>query len=265
VGITMANRKALKQKKKRWLKRAFKTASKVVTVKEVNQYELVNQYPEWILPAPIETEAKHKERTKAFQDRLDTTYGGTVTALTNYVNDNCSMTFKCNSCGIVFFGKAGQVVGKDHQRHECGMPLGDRHGVRLSYASSGKPKRNKNNPKLTEKRFQELVWADLTPEQIAKELQINPNIIKDYFVEEGLIEEVPKGIFKEDELTFFKSNSRGRRSFKDGQERLYLECSSCTSIKYIDDFTNNKGGFYNKHTSCKECENKKDRQKRAKG
>jgi hypothetical protein len=268
----MANRKALKQRKKRQLKRAFKQVSKrsVTIVKPTAPATPVNMYgvlsPDYIPPYQeprVDTEAKHIERTKAYQNRVDKVYGGTVTALTHYVNDNCSMTFKCNSCGIVFFGNAGHTVGNDkNQHHECGVPLGDKHGNRLS-ASGGKGNRKSKKPSIDVKQFQEMIWNDFTPEQIAKEFQINPNIIKDYFIEEGLIEEAPTvlTIVKKDELTYLDSSKFGRKAYKDANNILVLECTECNEVRYGQDFTNQKMGFHGKTSKCRECVNTDQRAK----
>jgi hypothetical protein len=273
----MANRKALKQRKKRKLKRAFKQVAKrsVTVVKPTAPATPVNLYgtlsPDYIPPYQeprVDTQAKHIERTKAYQNRLDSIYGGTVTALISYVNDKSTMTCKCNSCGLVFFGKAGHIVGKDHQRHECGMPYGTVEGERFHSVSAIKQKRTKKSkkPSIDVKQFQELIWNDNTPEQIAKELQINPNIIKDYFVTEGLIEEPPTEV-KKDELTYFDSSKFGRKSFKDSKGRLFLDCPECKEVRYSDDFKPIKNGFHGKASKCKGCESNvnKQRNKRLKG
>ncbi len=185
----MANKKKLKKRKKRQLKRAFKQAGKVVKVIEVtpaivNPYGI--QYNEWILPAPVDSEAKHKDKDKAFQVNLDSIYNGTVKALTHYVNDKCTMVFQCDSCGLIFFGKAGHLISdKEHQRHECyANTYGDIYGERNVSSRHIKKKNNK----ATVKRFNQMIWDDYTPQEIAKELKLNSRMVIQYFKEEGLIE-----------------------------------------------------------------------------
>ncbi|MFS0890652.1 adenylate kinase [Peribacillus frigoritolerans] len=180
----MANKKKLKKRKKRQLKKAFKQAVKVVKVKEGFSPDYLPPYKE---PA-VDTKAFHKERDKGFQKELDKVYG-TVTALTHYVNDHCSMTFKCSACGVIFFNKAGHMVGENaNQRHRCHRPYGTIHGKSPSSgvsAVSTKSKKKKASLDIAE--LDRMVWEDYSYQEIAKELQVNPKIIKNYFIEEGLL------------------------------------------------------------------------------
>lgn len=180
----MANKKKLKQRKKRQLKKAFKQAVKVVKVKEGLSPDYLPPYKE---PA-VDTKAIHKERHKGFQKELDKVYG-TVTALTHYVNHHCSMTFKCSECGVIFFNKAGHMVGENaNQRHRCHKPYGTTHGKSTSSSVSAvsiKSKKKKASLDIAE--LDRMVWEDYSYQEIAKELQINPKIIKNYFIEEGLL------------------------------------------------------------------------------
>ncbi|MCM3246537.1 adenylate kinase [Cytobacillus firmus] len=175
------NKKKLKQRKKRQLKKAIKQ----VAGKSV-------QIPDYLPPVvepPVNTEERYKAKDKSFQDNLDQVYGGTVNALTHYVNNHCSMTYKCNSCGLVFFGKAGHIISdKVHQRHECGMPYGTVEGERFATVSSKHKRKGKNLSKQREQQFFDMLWNDYTPQEIASKLKVNPNIIKEYFIKEGLIE-----------------------------------------------------------------------------
>jgi uncharacterized Zn finger protein (UPF0148 family) len=128
-----------------------------------------------------------------FETKLNQAYNGTVQPLNRYLNKHAVMTFHCTSCGLKFFNKAGYMVGKKHQRHVCNMPYGDSKGMRKSQVSSvsHKPKvrkTKKNEAKFTMERLNELIYEDYTYKQIASEFKINPDIIKDYFIQEGLIE-----------------------------------------------------------------------------
>jgi hypothetical protein len=258
--------KQLKKRKKRQLKKVLKLA-----VKQRSAIEpVVNVgFPEWYIPPnqepPVDTNKQFEERDKAFQSRLDSVYPGTVTALTHYVNDKSTMTCKCKSCGLVFFGKAGHLISdKEHQRHVCNMPYGTVSGERLAYVSTVHKPKGKNQAKKQAELFHQMIWDDYSPQEIAKELQVNTEIIKHYFIEEGLIEEPPKGTFKADDLTLVDTSKFGRKSFKDDKGRLFLECTECKAIKYSDDFLNNKKGFHGKNSKCRTCESKSSKQKRAK-
>ncbi|MGE8082132.1 adenylate kinase [Peribacillus loiseleuriae] len=123
-----------------------------------------------------------------FETKLNWVYVGKVKALNSYVSEHAVLLFHCDKCGAEFYGKPMYMIGKDHQRHICTMPYGDRYGERLfSIHSRPKPNKKKTSKDMG-KRFYEMVIEDYTPSQIAKELQVNPKIIMMYFKEEGLIE-----------------------------------------------------------------------------
>ncbi len=79
------------------------------------------------------------------------------------------------------------MVGKKHQRHVCNMPYGDTDGTRLGNVGGKNKARKKKNFTLTLEQFHQLVWEDHSPQEIAKQMQVNPDIIINYFKDEGLI------------------------------------------------------------------------------
>ncbi len=124
-----------------------------------------------------------------FETKLNEVYKGAVKPLTAYYNERAVMVYKCNDCGVSFFGKPNHMVGKKHQQHLCNMPYGDKDGTRLDHVGGkNKPRSNKSDNKKLEKQIEELIWNDYSYQQIAKELKVNPDIIKDYFKSEGLID-----------------------------------------------------------------------------
>lgn len=125
-----------------------------------------------------------------FETKLYAVYGGTVTPLTSYVNECAVMVFQCTECNYKFFGKAVYMVGKKHQLHKCHKPYGDKNGERLDRVSSVNKvrKSKKKDQQAILAKINSLIWNDYTYQQIAQELKVNPNIIKDYFKSEGLIE-----------------------------------------------------------------------------
>lgn len=120
-----------------------------------------------------------------FETKLNEVYSGAVKPLNRYVNKHATLCFHCESCGLKFFGKPSQMVGKDHQQHLCNMPYGDKNGERLGRVGA----RNKTKKKetLNIEHLNKMIWEDYTYQQIASELKINPDIVKDYFKQEGLI------------------------------------------------------------------------------
>ncbi|MEX6700191.1 adenylate kinase [Peribacillus frigoritolerans] len=184
----MANKKKLKQRKKRQLKKAFKQAVKAVKVVKVKE----GFSPDYLPPykeLAVGTKAIHKERDKGFQKELDKVYGGTVKPLTSYVNERATLVFHCSGCGINFFGRPSYMVGENaNQRHRCHRPYGTTHGKSTSSSVSAVSTRSKKKKaSLDIAELDRMVWEDYSYQQIAKELQVNPKIIKDYFIREGLI------------------------------------------------------------------------------
>ncbi|MEB9439698.1 hypothetical protein [Bacillus cereus] len=83
------------------------------------------------------------------------------------------------------------MIGKDSQRHICTLPYGDSFGTRLNTVGNSKisPQKRKKqmNPDKMAKRLYEMIIEDYKPHEIARELKVNPAIIKDHFKAEGLI------------------------------------------------------------------------------
>lgn len=182
----MANKKKLKQRKKRQLKRTFKQANKAVKVNEVNSFTS-DYLPPYTEPA-VNTNEKYEATDQTYQEALDKVYGGTVTALTHYLNNRSSMTFKCSECGLIFFNKAGHMVGENaNQRHRCHRPYGTIHGKSPSSGvSTSRTTKSKKN-KLDMAELDRMVWDDYSYQEVAKALQVNPKIIKWYYIKEGLL------------------------------------------------------------------------------
>ncbi|MEY8191098.1 hypothetical protein AB4X15_15765 [Peribacillus simplex] len=79
------------------------------------------------------------------------------------------------------------MVGKEHQRHACYMPYGTVYGERFLSVSAVKKNKKKKKEILNIDQINKMIWEDYTYQQIAQELKINPNIVKDHFEKEGLI------------------------------------------------------------------------------
>ena len=168
----MANNKKKRKRMKRYLKQRFKQT----IVKPVVE--------------PIEPVKEYKDRSEnqAYQAQLDKVYGtGMITPLSPYLNERASMRFFCVKCGTEFFNKAGYMIGKDSRRHICTLPYGDFYGNRLSQVSSKHHKKKKKDSVNMGNRLYEMIIEDFTYQQIAKELGVNPVLIKDHFQKEGLL------------------------------------------------------------------------------
>ncbi|TKC18176.1 adenylate kinase [Robertmurraya kyonggiensis] len=120
-----------------------------------------------------------------FETKLNEFYKGAVKPLTPYYNKHAVMVFCCTDCQYTFFGKAGHIVGKQHQRHACGLPYSDQNGERLKSVSKRHRIKKKETFKIDD--LYKMIWNDYGYKEIAQELRVNPIIIKDYFKSEGLI------------------------------------------------------------------------------
>ena len=123
-----------------------------------------------------------------YEALLNKIYDGKVKAKNRYINPNAVLFHKCLKCDERFYGKPKFMVGSEFQRHLCGFPYGV-NGERTVTVRGGRQNGNKKSKGSVDvgKRFNEMIWKDYTFQQIAKELQVNPDIIQDYFRTEGLI------------------------------------------------------------------------------
>lgn len=146
-----------------------------------------------VKPVEPAKESKKKSTNQAFQQALDKVYGGTVTPLNAYLNERAVLLFHCDKCGMDFYNRPSHMLGKHSQRHVCTMPYGDRYGNRFAYvASRGGTVKKKNTGKKKHEvnvaeRLTVLIEQDYTYSQIAKELGLNPALVKYHFQKEGLI------------------------------------------------------------------------------
>jgi hypothetical protein len=121
-----------------------------------------------------------------FEANLNRTYNGAVKAKGKYLNERATLLFYCEKCNVQFYNKPSFMLGKDHQKHLCSMPYSDRSGERTFHVSRKQNPRKKKTEDIGGK-ITKMILEDYTYQQIAKELQVNPTIIKDHFKKEGLI------------------------------------------------------------------------------
>jgi len=114
-------------------------------------------------------------------------YNGTVTPLNTYLNERATMLFFCKKCETEFFNRGDYMVGKDSRRHVCTLPYADQYGTRLSHVSTVHYKRKKKKSVNVGDQLYQMILEDYTYQQIAKELGLNPVLVKDHFQKEGLI------------------------------------------------------------------------------
>lgn len=123
-----------------------------------------------------------------YETIINKTYNGAVKTISPYLNNYSSMKFYCSKCDTKFYNKAGHMLGKDYQKHICTMPYGTAHGERLVKVRSSKQNRKRRTNNISNKVYQ-MIIEDYTYKEIATYIGVNPVIIKDHFIAEGLIKE----------------------------------------------------------------------------
>lgn len=123
---------------------------------------------------------------RIYQKALDAKYDNQIKAKEKYLNHHAVLLHFCNGCGTEFYGRPANMLGKDHERHNCLMPYGDRRGNQF-FSISTTNKVRKRKAKVTSERFYEMVINDYTPQEISKQLDIALPLVKDYFKTEGLL------------------------------------------------------------------------------
>lgn len=63
-------------------------------------------------------------------------------------------------------------------------------------------------------------------------------------------------------LTLHAVSIRGRKAYKDDNGTLYLECTSCHSIKSEHSFLKERKGFLERRYNCCDCKNEQNKQYR---
>jgi NACalpha-BTF3-like transcription factor len=194
----MANKRQRKKQMKKQMK--LMEQIKLKEVEPVEKVALIDEPEEfikpWVNPVIIDSGkeyptgelflGKYECENKEYQALLDKRYPeGRIKPIEKYINNHSSILHHCNKCGQDFFGKPIYMLGEDHQKHVCTMPYGDKDGERLEKVG-GRYKSKKKNT-LNADQFYNMVWNDYTYKEIAKKLQVNPDIIEYYFKEEGLI------------------------------------------------------------------------------
>jgi len=174
------------------MKKAFKqTVKEVKTFVPVTPVAVETPVHKYYPPFKEATVNPLHERFEALnkvgQDKLDSIYSGQIKVLSRYYNDKSIMSVQCESCGLVFFGKINRLAGNDKAyHHKCGRPYsGKNSGGLKNVSSTHKPKKGKQS--VTMDQINELIWKDYNYRQVASTLKINPKIIRDYYMREGLI------------------------------------------------------------------------------
>jgi len=183
-----------KQKLKRYMKKAFKTVatspiaptSPIKTTKAVTIFEPDETREGYLPPYQENYEDPLTQRfevlNKVGQDKLDSVYLGQIKIVSRYYNDQSIMSFQCESCGLVFFGKISKLTGHPNHHHHCHTDYG---GRQVNNKSGGYNKSKKNTFNLA--KFNQLIWEGYDWKEIAREMKVNPMIIKYYFESEGLL------------------------------------------------------------------------------
>ncbi|MCT1905263.1 hypothetical protein [Oceanobacillus sojae] len=173
------NKRKRKARKQRQLKRQLQQLQRV---------KVTPIFPPFSpLEPPVDAEAKHFERNKLYQGELNVKYDDNVTVLERYISPQASLLHRCDKCGTTFYGKPSHMLGRDYEKHLCGVAYGATDRTRTAYTSGYNKTKIKDTSKQREKKFKEMIRNGYYYKQIASELKVYPKIIKDYFISEGLI------------------------------------------------------------------------------
>lgn len=177
----MANKKKLKQRKKRQLNRALKRVPNPIIKPPVDEIDPSKKYPRYEEPIVYNIDPAYEDQKKLYQSKLDKVYNGAVVALNSYVNPNAVLAHKCHDCGLVFFNAPKCMLGPEYQRHVCNKPYGDKDGVRLSrprYDKRLTKKKGKETDVL--KEIDKLLEQGLSISVIAGKVKLNKQVIQFY-------------------------------------------------------------------------------------
>ena len=198
----MANKKKLKQRKRKQLQRQLKRMR--ITEK------VTPKVTTYLPPVPVEVPATRRtDLHDLHQQSLNEEYNGAVVALNSYINDHATLCYKCSECGLTFFNKPILMINSLYQRHECGERYAGQAGSRGN-SKNGKSKKKKKET-VTIDQFNKMVWDDMTHQEITQKLKVNPKIVKDWFKAEGLIQ--ISSLFKLKSF-WFRQKQRPPKSFK---------------------------------------------------
>ncbi len=160
------NKNKSKQRRKRYLRqRILEVAKAVPTVTKIQEAPSVKLYL-----------GKYAAENEQYQRALDAIYEGKVKPFDRYINPNATLVHYCSGCKRRFYGRPQWMLGM--YPHVCFS--------RPSQQNRAISKPQKENSNAWDD-FHRMVQEDLSPQEIAKKMGVNPLIIKDYFEKEGLI------------------------------------------------------------------------------
>lgn len=173
------NKSKLKKRKQRQLKKAFQKGKRVTPE---NDY-----LPPYKEPKE-DTNKKHEERNKMYQEELDKVYNGTVIPLNNYINPKCIILHKCNECGGQFYSRPYWLLTRDNQKHICGVDtarteLKNGQSKFIGGAAKKGIKRLGESEKL---ELYELFKAGMSVSKLTKSFNLSKYMVNKYLKEAGL-------------------------------------------------------------------------------
>lgn len=159
------NRSRIKKRRKRQLERRILATSKAPMVMAVQAAPSVKLYL-----------GKYAAENEEYQKALDSVYQGRVKPYDRYINPNATLVHYCSGCKRRFYGRPKWMLGR--YPHVCfGKPTQQNRTVSKS----------KKETIIGWHEFCWMVQEDLSYQEIAQKMGVNPDIIKEYFESEGLI------------------------------------------------------------------------------
>lgn len=167
------NKSKAKQRKKRYLKKRI--IKSPLTESTAQAAPVAKPIPSTQLQL-----STYRTVNRDYQAVLDGLFDRKIIVVDRYLNENASTIFFCRECKNRFYAK-GAFLTSGIQPHVCFS------GKFNPYSSAPNTTKLKKVKDATWDEFQTMVQADLTFQEIAKKMQVNPVIIKTYFEVEGLL------------------------------------------------------------------------------
>jgi len=165
----LAKRNKLRKKR---LKRHLRNRLKAV--------EAIREVSPKPIPSTLLLLGTYKAENKEYQTELDGLFDRKILVVERFINKNASLIHFCQDCKNRFYAKPKWMLN-GVQPHVC-------FSTNTTYSpKKATPKIKKKGKDVTWDQFQQLVSDGLTPQQIAKELKVNPELIRNWFKSEGLI------------------------------------------------------------------------------
>lgn len=115
--------KQRKKRLKKYFKKLAKQANKQPQTPAIYESILVQDkyYPPYKEPIVLNIHEEYEAQKRFYQSQLNEKYGGTVTAIETFVNQQSIILHKCSECSKEFYALPEWLLSKPNQQHICGV------------------------------------------------------------------------------------------------------------------------------------------------